>query len=600
LSTKLYADESWLREAYETKSIYDIAAECDAAPTTIRKYLKRFNIKTRSVSESMKLKYQDNEYSDKKHEQWDSEEYKEKHRTVAVQNVELKSKISKGLWSDNEFRKKQEDHRHTNESKQKISAAVKKKWEDTEYIEKHEKLFGQKSKMFTRVVTKMWQDLEYAKRMTDQSNRLWQDEEYKQKHLQGMVGAKEKISQAAKALWATKRDKMLAAIKSSQTAESQQKKSKSLRQFYIDNPDRILEISTESKHNWTIPEYRAKILKRYQSRFIDKANKKHQDAFDYGEVEYGIHETAATRKVLIKCDCGHRFRQLPSNHLVGSMCPRCLISQSQREIADFISVHTEYTLNDRSVIYPYELDILVSQYNFAIEFHGLRWHSYDVLESAREKSYLQYKYLLAESTKLQLLQFFDFQWELKQDIIKSILLNKLGLSQKYDARKLTIKPIDTAQEFFNQTHLKGYHPHTIALGLYDKQELIMAISFTKRKDQHEITHMSAKLGTIVRGGVSKLLKHAHKLVKTPIYTYADLMHSNGLGYQNAGMELASITKPGYFYYKGKIRLSRYQCQKHKLHKILQDFDPSLSESLNMFNNGFRRVWDAGHLKFTLN
>ena len=66
-----------------------------------------------------------------------------------------------------------------------------------------------------------------------------------------------------------------------------------------------------------------------------------------------------------------------------------------------------------------------------------------------------------------------------------------------------------------------------------------------------------------------------------------------------GFEYIKNTSPNYFYTTGNKFLplySRQQFQKHKLEKKLEDFNHNLSEAQNMFNNGFRRIWDAGHIK----
>jgi len=515
-STKPYTDPDWLRDAYTTKSINEIAAECAAAPTTIRKYLKRFGIKSRSVSESMKLKYQDDEYSEKKHEQCQSDAYKEKHRSIAAENVELKSEISKKLWKDKEFKKKQKDHRHTDEAKGRISTAIKKKWESAEYRDRQMELQEDHAKIFSSIMTEMWQDDEY--RVSKTTSNIAQGE--------------------------------------------------------------LRRLTTQE--------------------FTTRAESIHGDTFDYSDVEYINYDRD---KVKIRCaDCGHYFYRIPGNHLKKVGCPKCKTSQGQKEIYDFIvTTGIQCVLNDRTRITPYELDIFVPKLNLAVEYHGLRWHSHDRPESSTEKLYAQNKYKACSDVGIRLLQIFDYQWQEKQEIVQSIILNRLGLSYKYDARKLDIKDVKEthAKEFFNNTHLKGHRGASITIGLYDINELIMAISLSKRGDCHEIIRMASKLNSIVRGGVSRLISTAISRVGS-IMTYADLMHSDGAGYRHAGMELTSITKPGYFYYKGTTRLSRQQCQKHKLHKLLKHFDPSLSESMNMFNSGYRRVWDAGHLKLRIN
>ena len=47
---------------------------------------------------------------------------------------------------------------------------------------------------------------------------------------------------------------------------------------------------------------------------------------------------------------------------------------------------------------------------------------------------------------------------------------------------------------------------------------------------------------------------------------------------------------------GKFRRT-VRFQKHKLSGVLGLFDGSLTEAENMFMNGYRRLWDAGHIKY---
>lgn len=42
--------------------------------------------------------------------------------------------------------------------------------------------------------------------------------------------------------------------------------------------------------------------------------------------------------------------------------------------------------------------------------------------------------------------------------------------------------------------------------------------------------------------------------------------------------------------------SRYQAQKSKLEKILESFDPLLSETQNMELNGYVKIYNSGTLK----
>ena len=80
-------------------------------------------------------------------------------------------------------------------------------------------------------------------------------------------------------------------------------------------------------------------------------------------------------------------------------------------------------------------------------------------------------------------------------------------------------------------------------------------------------------------------------------TFADRRFSTGNVYTKYGFRLIEITRPNYFYILRKHILSRQQCQKHKLSKLLcEHFDPTQTETVNMLNRGFSKVYDAGHLK----
>jgi len=62
-------------------------------------------------------------------------------------------------------------------------------------------------------------------------------------------------------------------------------------------------------------------------------------------------------------------------------------------------------------------------------------------------------------------------------------------------------------------------------------------------------------------------------------------------------------KPNYWYFgKTTPQLKRYHranFQKHRLNKILQNYDPSLTEQENMKNNGYNVIWDCGSIVFQL-
>jgi hypothetical protein len=101
------------------------------------------------------------------------------------------------------------------------------------------------------------------------------------------------------------------------------------------------------------------------------------------------------------------------------------------------------------------------------------------------------------------------------------------------------------------------------------------------------------------GGASKLFNYFLRISTGSILTYADRRYSNGDIYKRLGFRLLKVTKPNYCYIKGYKWFPRQEFQKHKLHNKLKVFDKNKTESENMFLNGYRQLFDAGHLKFEL-
>jgi hypothetical protein len=202
----------------------------------------------------------------------------------------------------------------------------------------------------------------------------------------------------------------------------------------------------------------------------------------------------------------------------------------------------------------------------------------------------------------------DWEWDNKQDIIKSMIKTKLGFNQKIHARKCTIKQVSTAQsrEFLDQYHLQGYIPSKFYLGLYYNNELVMMMTagkprFNKTKYDLEIYRMCSKSGVTVVGGASKLLAYLRDQYNvSSIITYCDRSKSVGNGYMQMGFKKIGATEPGYFWTNGNLVVSRYQTQKSRLQSWLKSYDASKSQTENMIAAGYGKFWDCGNYIFVYN
>ena len=316
---------------------------------------------------------------------------------------------------------------------------------------------------------------------------------------------------------------------------------------------------------------------------------------------------------LWKCKkCGTIFEnpiRLHQSHLV--RCLKCFplnpqYSKYEKEIVEFIKsfYFGEIKENDKSIISPYELDIIIPEKKIAIEFDGLYWHSDEVLSN---KNYHLMKTDKCNEQKYHLIHIFENEWIYKQDIVKSRLKNLLGIYEKtIYARKCEIKEInnDISIKFQNENHIQGSVNSSINIGLFFNDELVSLMTFSKsrmsKKYEYELVRFCNKLNYHVIGGASKLLKYFERNYKPKsIVSYADRRWSKGNLYEKVGFNLSHISKPNYWYVlRGTLNIeSRIKYQKHKLKKIFKNFNDKLSEYENMKNNNYIQIYDCGNIVF---
>jgi len=295
-----------------------------------------------------------------------------------------------------------------------------------------------------------------------------------------------------------------------------------------------------------------------------------------------------------------------------SKIPRCPIcfplnsSRAEKEIVDFIkSLNINNIIeNDRIILDGKELDIYLPDYNLAIEFDGLYWHSESM---GKDKNYHLNKTEKCNEKGIRLIHIFEDEWTDKQEIIKSIIKIKLGIiPNKIYARKCIIKEVENKEEkiFLENNHLQGSVGSRIKLGLYYENELVSLLTFGKPRYSSydwELLRFANKLDTSVIGGFAKLLKHFTRNYLGTIISYSDRRYFTGAIYENNGFEYSHKSKPSYFYIDNKriIKYNRIKFQKHKLKDLLEEYDETLTEKDNMLMNGYDRIWDCGNNVYVL-
>jgi len=351
-------------------------------------------------------------------------------------------------------------------------------------------------------------------------------------------------------------------------------------------------------------------LTKYQETAITSAKTKTKHFIDAIKLKFNEinilttpDEYFNTKLITFSCKTCGTERTTFHPYMRCAVCYPHTSSNGEREVSDFCSNITKITNNDRHLIKPLEIDIVCEVKKIAIEYDGIFWHSsYDML--SENKNYHLNKTELCEAKGIQLFHIFENEWldPIKQSIWKSIIANKLGKSTRLYARNCEIKTVSNVQkcEFLKANHLQGDCPSSVNVGLYHNNELVSIMTFSKsrfsKKYDWELLRFCNVLNTSVIGGASRLLKCFRTMKSGSIVSYADKRRSDGNLYKQLGFTHSHDSKPNYWYFKnGDILLeSRVKYQKHKLSSLLEQFDSVLSESENMYNNGYRKIYDCGN------
>jgi len=313
---------------------------------------------------------------------------------------------------------------------------------------------------------------------------------------------------------------------------------------------------------------------------------------------------------ILECICpnGHLYK-VPWKNWRGKnyRCPKCNevgISKQELKLLEFIKLvyNGDIIEHDRSIIKPYELDIVIPDKKIAIEYCGLYWHS-ELL--GRDRKYHLNKLNLCEKVGYRLITIFEDEFINNKEIVFSFLKNLLFVSsaQVIYARNCVIKEISVleARKFCEENHLQGYHGSKIKLGAFHKNELVSVMTFShgniakgsKNIDKvWELNRFCSKINYRVVGISSKLLKYFERnYTWDGIFSYADRRWFSGDLYNNLGFEFNNNTSPNYWYFKNNKRMHRFGLRK------TMDDPKNVTEWEIRKSQGYNRIWDCGNLKF---
>lgn len=310
------------------------------------------------------------------------------------------------------------------------------------------------------------------------------------------------------------------------------------------------------------------------------------------------------------CTNGHEYKVSWDNwNSKNSRCPKCSltgVSLDELSLVNYIKeLGFNVTTNDRTLIAPYELDIVLLSENIAIEYCGLYWHSDSM---GKNRTYHLNKLELCKIKGFRLITIFEDEWISKRELVKSRLSNILKCNKgiKLYARQCEIKEISfkDAKQFIDEHHIQGNSIASIRLGLFHVNKLVAIATFSKPSiskgsvgefnNVWELSRYCMHKNFTIPGAASKLLTYFENNYEwTTIFSYADLRWSFGDLYYKLNFSYERQTKPNYWYFKNnKVRLHRYGLRKDKNDlKNITEWEIRKSQNWN-------RIWDCGNLKFS--
>ena len=274
----------------------------------------------------------------------------------------------------------------------------------------------------------------------------------------------------------------------------------------------------------------------------------------------------------------------------------------------------DYICNDRTILNGKELDIYIPSKKIAIECNGVYAHC----NLKKDNNYHVNKTKLCSDKGIQLIHIWEDWIKNDYNIVKSIILNKLGLCNNIIyARKCEVKEIDynKSSNFLNQNHIQGSTKSSIKLGLYYKDELVSVMTFGKRngccgnkvinKGEIELSRFCNKLNIRVVGGASKLLKYfINNYNPSKIISFSSNDISNGNLYKQLGFETDYKINQSYWWIKNGtyMRYHRSNFTKSDIVRLgwMEKNTKDWTEEEVMYSRGYFKIVDSGQLKWILN
>ena len=384
-----------------------------------------------------------------------------------------------------------------------------------------------------------------------------------------------------------------------------------IQKYGVAHPSQLPEYLSKREATW-MAKYGVKHVSELERTKLAKRNKKDIETMlkhpDIVEIHHKNGQTIYT------CTCPiHGKFEIPSGIYydrvrIGSECctlcqPIGCINKSKIEtfIEDLLNEHgVEFQKHVRNILVKKELDFYIPSHNLAIECNGCYWHS-DKIKT--DKKYHFQKYSDCNTAGIQLIQMWEDWVQNKPDIVKDIILSKLGIyDERIYARKCLITEISQHDvDNILQYHIQGSIKCPHRIGLFYEGKLVACMMFNKFRGSmmggsnigYELSRFCTIPGVQIVGGASKMLTYfVRHYCPDKIISFSANDISNGALYKALGFINRKQSSGSYWYIENNslIRYHRFHFRKSELKKMGYN-DGTEFEIMNKLP--YHRIYDSG-------
>lgn len=246
------------------------------------------------------------------------------------------------------------------------------------------------------------------------------------------------------------------------------------------------------------------------------------------------------------------------------LCRDCSRSSGESEMFHYISslgLKENAVPNDRSLIYPQELDVYIPEKNIAVEFNGIYWHS---VRAGKSDTYHYEKWLSCRRKGVALISVWEDDWNYRNDAVKSLLKKMIAPESLKLVNESSIKAEvvsrDIAHTFHKENNVMRRIDGEIHIGIRDNSvgDLLAVSTWKVVEDCIYLQGYCEKNWTTINNGVALCVDLGRKMAQKHGATHMIAISSNSYpcedDYLSVGFTPFSVIPPSRYYISGGKRI----------------------------------------------